>query len=1164
MIVEKTAAKKTLAVALALALGLGVPGVSWAQVISGRAVTPGVSASGASVTGALGANNLRFEMTIPTLSIQSAAQLPTTPSVILSPAAITPESAAAAQASAVNPSATTPAGVTRHPVIGLIENLQKAGIVLPESLSTRADAQKLEAAAQAMPEGAAGREQLLQLAAMIKTSNGDGGKSLNAAFDGSANAAPNESGAVSSRWGGLFDGVRSMLNGGKSSKPVPQPEHPGKFEVKASEARFTPAAENLPESTAKMPLEDMKIVGQSEGMKAMKFGLKMPGRHYNMFLSGPEGSGRETALRSLLSEIAPKMPTPGDIVAATNFKNPDSPVILSVEKGKGAALTVGLKSFVKSMQQTLVQDLSAGNAAKAKKALIDQVQAAHDKRQADFEAEVAAVKLGDKFGVYFDQAVDEQTGQTNIAIGLTVAGDKLPTQISEEEIASRVEAGQFTRAEFEAAKKLFQKKAQALLEVYQTIMQTTMSEMEALQTKVAMIDAKAAASIAGRLGEALIETVAPRTPRTPEDEAFEKRVAERMAEIKDALAKIKVGKDGKFSVSLVMVRTPQGPAMMAMPTYDGKPLVQEAVQALLESGAFTPAELKAAVAEVTKKAQPVLAKLNEYQKINVEEGEALEKSKPEVALTPETIRAVGYLKGLVQYAAQNYEIFMPHDVADGLPEGIKPMPGARASDPMEHFRMSVLVNNAALEGAPVVWEENATYERLFGMADGNARNMILSGVGIIKTDGPGGPTLKGGSYHKANGGFLVLRAMDVLRQPGVWPALMQAVRTGAAEIAEGGLMGMASMKGELYPVASKVKIVLIGSPSIRMLLAQHDEDFALNFQSVADFQPTVDITEDSVKGFVSFLKQAVVGSAGQIMDLTKDAIGRVLEHAARMADSNSKFTAQFGALYGVLREASYWANEAGRAEIRAEDVEAALKAKQDREEVYQKHMLDLYKKNIFTVYTEGAAAGQINGLAVMGSFGVPMRVTFVVGAGAPGIVSVDQDAKSTGRSFDKALGNVHSFFMKEFGQTKTMRAQIRVSYEQNYGGIDGDSATSTEIYGILSSLSGVPIGQNFAVTGSADQFGNVQAIGGVNEKIEGFFALCKHRGLTGTQGVVIPRTNVGDLQLSPEVVKAIKDGQFHVYAVEHVSQGIEILTGTAYSVIKEKAEKRLAQIAKAK
>jgi predicted ATP-dependent protease len=472
----------------------------------------------------------------------------------------------------------------------------------------------------------------------------------------------------------------------------------------------------------------------------------------------------------------------------------------------------------------------------------------------------------------------------------------------------------------------------------------------------------------------------------------------------------------------------------------------------------------------------------------------------------------------------------------------------------------------------VIWEENPTYERLFGAADGNQRSMIIPGVGMVKTEGPGGPTFKTGSYVKANGGFLVLRAVDVLKNPGVWEALMSAVRTGQAEIADGGFLGMASQQGDIHHLPSKVKIVLIGSPMIQMMLAQHDEDFTSNFSGVANFQSAIRITDEAVEGFLNFLHHAVAGSAGQIMALTRDAIGRVLEHAARLADSNRQFTAEFGALHGLLQEATYAAQKAGRSEVRGEDVDSALQAKIDREDVYFKQMSEQVWAKRVRLDTTGSAVGQISGLAVVGSetsrHGVQMRITFVAGpadSGHPaGIFSVDQAAGRTGPSFIKALGIEYSFVMNEFGYKKPLNAHIRVSYEQNSGGIDGDSSTSTTMYGILSALSGVPIDQRFAVTGSADQFGNVDPIGGVNEKIEGFFELCDHRGLTGDQGIIIPRTNVVNLQLSPKVAQAIKDGKFHIYAVDTVAQGMEILTGVAYKTIKKKAAARLDEIANAK
>jgi predicted ATP-dependent protease len=470
----------------------------------------------------------------------------------------------------------------------------------------------------------------------------------------------------------------------------------------------------------------------------------------------------------------------------------------------------------------------------------------------------------------------------------------------------------------------------------------------------------------------------------------------------------------------------------------------------------------------------------------------------------------------------------------------------------------------------VVWVKNPTLEKVFGVADDNRRTMLIPGVGLVKGGAPGGPTLQGAAIQQAEGGFLVLDFMDVLRAPGLYQALMVAAKSGEVAMVEGGLEGLMRGTGETYHVPSQVKIVLIGSPSLRILVDQ-DPDFALNFQASVNFESTLTVSAESEAGYVQFAKQAVVSLAveleQEVVNLTQDAMSALIEQGARLADSHKKLTAKFGALYAVVREATYWAKEAGRTEVRREDIDTALQAKQDREEGYRRRMLQAYKDNVILVETTGKKVGQINGLAVVrASFGVPMRITVVLSAaaGPGGIISVDRNAgpNQTSSSFNKALGVVEGFLQNLFAQKRPFPVRLSVAFEQNYGGIDGDSATSTEIYAILSALSGVPIGQNFAVTGSVDQFGNVQIIGGVNEKIEGFYELAKARGLTGDQGIVIPQANVANLQLSREVVEAVKAGKFRIYAVSHVSQGLEILTGVAYSEILAKARANLAEMGK--
>ena len=1150
MIVEKTAAKKSLALTLALALGLSFPGsAAWSQTYNARAVPVTPNASAASAASIAGVQSITIAMPgLSAPSLDAAAAL-------AAPAAA--PSAAQAAAAAMAP----PVAVEAHPVIGLINQLQKAGVAMPESYSSYDDAAKLDAAARALPEGSSSRQQLSQLAAAIRMSHA--GAASAQVFDGSKEAASVvEAAAVAPATGvrAVLGRMARVLGLKKTSAPAPVPApqaaDPRTFEVAFDRVRYTPDASKLPESTRDIPNDDKQVVGQDDALKAIRFGLEMKPDHYNLFVAGADGGGRSLAVRHILADIAPKMKTPNDLVAATNFADKDMPAVLEFAPGNGAAFADAVEGFVSALKENLPARLQSGETARKKQMLMDKVQAAAAKRQADFDAKIASMRLVDgKFGVYVKAAQTSKGLQLSLAV--TYEGEPM----SPEGVEAKIAAGAFTAAEFAQAQAELAEKKAGIRDEFAAKMQADQQIMQKAQGMIEQLDAAAAAAVVKELAGELAE-VAVNGPLTPEDEAFRKSTQERDAELQEALQLFGRQTFGPFTVAVKAGMGQNGPVVIAVPVFEGTTLTsEEAVEALVEAGKFTRTQFEEAASTIAKKAKAIQDKMAEFVAAAEKAQEALKSKKPKAG--PEARRVAAYVQSLAQFAAARYKLFLGPIKETDDESGLKPVPGSRPIDPQDFFRVSVLVDNAKQKGAPVVFERNPTYERLFGAADANDRSMIIPSVGLVKTAGPGGPTLKAGSFLKANGGFLVLNVMDALKSPAVWPALMSAVRSGQAEIAEGGLLGVASKKGDVYHVPGKVKVVLIGSPMLQMLLSKHDGDFVANFQSVAQFSPTIKITEEAVGGFLNFLKHAVVGSAGEVMDMTRGAMGRILEQAARLADSNKHFTSQFGALQGLLQEATFWAQKAGRDMMQASDIDTALAAKSDREDVHYKRMSALYQNNVFRVETSGAAVGQINGLAVMGSHGVQMRITFVAGPGAPGIVSVDKDAGSTGSSFNKALGNEYSFLMNEFGQKKPLRAQIRVSYEQNYGGIDGDSSTSTTLYGILSALSGVPISQKFAVTGSADQFGNVQAIGGVNEKIEGFFALCSHRGLTGDQGVIIPKINVGGLQLSPEVAAAVKAGTFHIYAVDTVAQGMEILTGVSYQTIKEKAAARLDEISQA-
>lgn len=1166
MIIEKIAARKSLAVTLALALFASAPVNAWSQTQAAAAR----AANGAGMLGTAGAigtmtpnmSAVMAPVALPNLSLNSPA---------LSAPVVAPAVKALAAVSVAAPQtmpAAQPLALEAHPVIGVLNALQAKGVQLPETLTTREDAAQLIVAAQAMPEGSA-KQNMIAMAAAINAANNTGSSAqLGRIFDAeqaraeAPEAAPVQAGGWRSVVSRLLPSSLAKMVAKKAPEAAPapaaRPADPKDFAVKIEDMHYAPAAALLPENTSKIPMSDKQVVGQDAGLKAIKFGLQMPGRHYNLFVAGPDGSGRETALRHMLPEVAGKMATPGDRVAATNFQDKENPVVLNLEKGRGPAFVKGVRKFVTTLKSVLPEQLESGQIGAAKKQIVAQIQEAAEQREEAFKAEVAAITLAG--GVFTVEFFAKPSGEGRMMIGLKLMRNG--QAVDPASVDADIAAGAYTRAQFDAANKERDQKFPAVMEKFKAMMEQNNKEMEAAQEKIGEFEAQAVAAIVSQVAQPLMAAVMPETVVTPEMAALQKKIEAWSSEFEARVSAVDV--DG-FGIAFIQ----NGSKLMVAYTKGGEALDKAKVAELMAQG-LTPAKFKQIQEALTAAVEPLLA---EFKAKNQEFGKAqqeLAKSQPKSSPTPEQVKAVSYVKMLMQFSIANHQIFMGKLGSSSDEEGIKDAPGQKPMAADDFFEASVLSSNGGKTGAPVVWVKNPTLDKVFGKADDNRRTMIIPGVGLVKGGAPGGPTLIGGAIQQAEGGFLVMDFMDVLRAPGLYQALMAAAKTGEASMVEGGLQSLMNGKNESYHVPSKVKIVLIGSPSLRMMVARQDPDFAMNFQASADFESSLKVSDESVAGYVQFFKKAVMSLAQElkqdVTNLTQDAMSALVEQGARMADSNRKLTAQFGALYGVVREATYWAHEAGRTEVRREDVDTALQTKQDREEVYRRHLLQVYKDNVFVVETEGKKVGQINGLAVMGTFGVPMRITVVpsAAAGMGGIVSVDRNAgpSQTGSSFNKALGVVEGYLQNLFAQKRPFPARLSISYEQNYGGIDGDSATSTEIYSILSALSGVPIGQNFAVTGSADQFGNVQAIGGVNHKIEGFYELAKARGLTGDQGIVIPQANVADLQLSLEVVEAVKAGKFHIYAVSHVSQGVEILTGVAYSEILAKARANLAQMGK--
>ncbi|MBI4677865.1 MAG: AAA family ATPase [Elusimicrobia bacterium] len=1131
-------AGRIISTALALVLAFSGPLFAAGTVAAVRVAPMPVTGAGALAGARL------YHVELPNLSLQGGAL--NTPSVTLKPTV----------APVVSPEVVLPAqvpGLQSQPVFDVLNKLEAAGVNL-QGGGTQADAAKLIAAAETLPAGKT-RDDLVLLAKAISAPKGEVAAGLDKAYDNSA--ASGQDAPVMAQTGGIWNTLskvrllprslrKSFAERAEKGRLKAQPQDPAKFEVPVDQLRWVPSADLLPESTKDIPAGAARIVGQDRALKALSFGLRMPGDRYNIFVSGLEGSGRETAVKDALSKLAPTMPTPRDLVAATNFENPDAPALLSLPAGAAPGFQAAVAEFIQKFKMIVPQLAQSEQLGQAKKMIEAKLKAAAAERKKALDDEIAQVKLG-KFGLSL--SLQETERGYSLMVAPTLDGKAL----TPDEVKEKIASGRITQAEWDEVQSKLEETAGPFVEKFQAMMKENNEDAAKAEAMLGKLLGKAAAQVADQLGESVRAAVLGGSVVDQKALAeIKARMDAEQAELQKEVAQLKVG---RFGVILQAMPTPDGNLKIGIGlTLNGEPLTAE----LVESKGIPMDEIKAAQAGIKAVVTPYFEKLQAIFQKYSKEFEAASAAKR----TPESSEDVGasfYVESLINNAAMHYEDFAPKQSGGGLMAMLGGGAPA-AADPAENYKVSVIASNKSGSGAPVIFEKAPSYENLFGGVE--TQSMVVPGVGVVKSKSPGGPTLKSGSFQRANGGFLVMSALDVLRSPGAWEGLMRAIRDGKAAIVEGGpaarMMGMA---GEAYAMPSKVKVALIGSPLIRMLLRAHDEDYAGNFNTTVEFRSVMDITGETISGVLSFIKRLVVDGAGQALDMTKDAISAVLEYAARLADSNEKITAQFSEVLGLMREASFWAKESGREKVTRDDVRAALKARDDRDGGVKERIHEVFKKGVFRVDVQGSAVGQINGLAVMGDFGVPARITVVSSPGRAGVVSVDRDSGQTGPSFNKSLGIIQGFLEHVFGRKRPVSAHLRVSFEQNYGGIDGDSATSTEIYAILSSLSGVPIQQRFAVTGSADQFGNVQPIGGANEKIEGFFSVAS--GMvnkayqSGMNGVLIPATNVKDLQLDEGVVKAVAEGRFKIYAVKHVGEGIEILTGEAYSEILRKAEAKL-------
>ena len=610
---------------------------------------------------------------------------------------------------------------------------------------------------------------------------------------------------------------------------------------------------------------------------------------------------------------------------------------------------------------------------------------------------------------------------------------------------------------------------------------------------------------------------------------------EKNGELFGALEKEAEGK------GFALQRTVSG--LVMVPQKEGRNYTQEEYDALSDA---EKAELEKVGGELSEKLNDVIRQVRENEKATKEALGQLDRDlglsavghhiDPLKKKYEELEKVVAYLGAVEEDILLNLEDFKPQQPQQSPIPGLKL---ARQEPSFERYEVNVFVDNNETKGAPVVFEANPTYNNLFGRIE-----HVMQMGGMATTNFT---LVKPGALHRANGGYLIIDAREVLINPFAWDALKRCIRNAEIKIEDVleqyRFMTIASLKPE--PVPLQAKIIMIGSPWIYYLLFYLEPDYRKFFKVKADFDSRIHRTPEIMLDYALFV--ATHCRNEQLHPFDTSGVAGLLEYSARIVEDQEKLSSQFMEISDLIREASYWAGKEGSPIVTREIVKRAVQEKIYRSNRIEERMQELFDEGTILVDTAGSEVGQINGLSVLTvgdyMFGRPSRVTCRTYLGKGGMVNIEREVKLSGPIHDKGVLILTGYLGGKYAHNKPLSFSASICFEQSYEGVEGDSASSTELYAILSALSGVPLRQGIAVTGSVNQLGKVQPIGGVNYKIEGFFAVCKAKGLTGEQGVMIPRSNERHLMLNDEVVEAVRKGQFHIWSVETIDQGIEVLTG---------------------
>lgn len=645
--------------------------------------------------------------------------------------------------------------------------------------------------------------------------------------------------------------------------------------------------------------------------------------------------------------------------------------------------------------------------------------------------------------------------------------------------------------------------------------------------------------------EQLIEDLRSAIPAAFESEEYRARRQELEQELKErqehAFEEVRQQAEGH---GISMFRTPSG--MAFAPMRKGEVLSPEEFHKLPET---EQKRIEAVVTSLEEQLEQIIHRLPQMRREGQRRirelerdvtmsavGHLIDELKKEYAPLP---KVVSYLEAVQQAVIDNADDFRRQEEGQEITIlGISLSRAAAGASALRRFGVNVLIDHDGAKGAPVVYEDNPSYQSLVGRVE------HISQIGALVTDFT---LIKPGALHRANGGYLILDVRKILMQPYAWEGLKRALSSQEVRIESLGqaLSLISTVSLEPEPIPLKIKVVLLGERLLYYLLNYFDPDFGDLFKVAADFEDTMTRTGESDLLYARLI--ATIARKEGLLALDRAACARLIEHGARMAADAEKLSIRLRDITDRLREADYWARQAGRDVVTGDDVQRALDARIYRADRLRERLQDEIHRGTLLIDTQGEHVGQVNGLSVVALddfiFGHPSRITASVRLGKGEVLDIQREVELGGPLHSKGVLILSGFLGARYAPNRPLSLSASLVFEQTYGAVEGDSASSAELYALLSALAETPIKQSLAVTGSVNQHGEIQAIGGVNEKIEGFFDVCHRRGLTGEQGVLIPAANVKHLMLRHDVVEAVAQEKFHIYPVNTVDQGIELLTG---------------------